>query len=166
MKDLVKLVENNEELVVLKVNELTTLQTALNPHLNNNMEFITITKGNQHVLTITYKDGDTFSFTWGTRGHTLISEGLEILRDKVTRLLIDINVFIDINTPGTPKLATSYHHGKVYQLNLLNGSQRQVLRFSKEESMRDKLADLGYELTGNENNDNVGMIEHYKLMIG
>ena len=53
------------------------------PFVNSKMAYITVTKGKNHTLTVINKDGTTWSFDWGERGHTLISASTEQLKKAV-----------------------------------------------------------------------------------
>ena len=75
------------ELVVLKVNANDSLTVAMHPYVQSNYDYITVTRGSDHVLTVVKKDGTTFDFHWGYSGYTLISEGLEVLRRKVVEFI-------------------------------------------------------------------------------
>lgn len=85
-KKIFKLVADDMEKVVIKVNASDNLTIAMNPYVNATYDYITITKFTNYertnVLTIIKKDGNTFSFSWGS-STTLISQNLEILKRKV-----------------------------------------------------------------------------------
>lgn len=85
--DVFELVENNDNLVVLKVKADDNLTIALNPYVNATYDYISVTKGKDHILTIIKKDGTSFSFHWGYGGYTLISEDLELLRKRVVEFI-------------------------------------------------------------------------------
>lgn len=95
MTNVFKIVENNSEVVVLKVNSENNLIIALNPYINANMDYISVTKGENHILTVVKKDGSTFNFYWGINGYTLICESLELLRKKVVEFIKLNNISID-----------------------------------------------------------------------
>ena len=82
MSDVFELTTQNSEAVVLKVKELSNLDIALNPYVNSSYDYITVSRGEDHVLTIIHKDGKTTSFQWG-RSTTLIGKELETLKEKV-----------------------------------------------------------------------------------
>lgn len=94
MANVFELVEDNDSVVVLKVNADDPLTVALNPYVNATYDYISVTKGENHILTIVKKDGSTFSFHWGISGYTLICDELELLRKKVlhTIKLCDIKI--------------------------------------------------------------------------
>lgn len=78
-----KLIENTNKQVILKVDAGDTLSIARHPYVNINYDYITVTKGIDHTLTIIKKDGKTFSFSWGFTGYTLVSDNLHRLRREV-----------------------------------------------------------------------------------
>jgi hypothetical protein len=85
-------VANDETQVVLKVTVKDNLQIALNPYIQSDYDYITVTKGPNHTLTVIKKDGTTFSFVWGVGGFTLISDNLERLRKEVVKFIESQNI--------------------------------------------------------------------------
>lgn len=85
-KKIFKIVADDLEKVVIKVNASDNLTIAMNPYVNATYDYITVTKitnnDRTNVLTIIKKDGNTSSFSWGS-STTLISESLKILKRKV-----------------------------------------------------------------------------------
>lgn len=89
-----ELVDNDKTQVILKVNAKDTLTVARHPYISMDYEYITLTKGINHILTTVRKDGKTFSFSWGFCGGTLISENLMRLKDEVCKYLDYIGIDI------------------------------------------------------------------------
>lgn len=87
LSKVMKIVDRNSDRVVIKVNADDPLTTAMYPFIPGNTAYITVTLGDNHVLTVVKKDNSTFSFHWGLGGHTLISESLEQLRKEVVKFL-------------------------------------------------------------------------------
>lgn len=87
MKNVFELINNTNEMVVLRVNADDNLIIALNPYISGDMDYITVTKGENHTLTIIKKNGKTWSFDWGVNGYTLISSNTELLRKKVIHFI-------------------------------------------------------------------------------
>ena len=85
-------VSNDDLQVVLKVSVKDNLQVALNPFIQRNYDYITVTKGENHTLTVIKKDGKSFSFNWGEYGFTLISENLERLKREVVKFIKSQNI--------------------------------------------------------------------------
>lgn len=95
-----ELVENNDEMVVLKVNTEDNLTVALNPYISGDMDYISVTKGENHILKVIRKDGTTFSFHWGHSGYTLISNELELLQKKVVEFIErELYIPLELNFP-------------------------------------------------------------------
>lgn len=69
--------------VILKVKRVNNLTIAMFPFIQSTYDYITVTRGEDHILTVIKKDGTTFSFHWGNNGHTLISENTERLKTNV-----------------------------------------------------------------------------------
>ena len=89
-----KIVDNDNEQVVIKNMLHTSREVAMNPWLSLDIDYITILKGKTHIFTIIYKDGHTSSFSWGSGGMTIISESLNRLKLKVLEFLRTQNVLL------------------------------------------------------------------------
>lgn len=87
LSKVMKIVDRNSDRVVIKVSSDDPLTTAMYPFIPGNTAYITVTLGENHVLTVIKKDNSTFSFHWGIGGYTLISESLEQLRKEVVNFL-------------------------------------------------------------------------------
>lgn len=71
----VKVDINHPNFVLLKVTG-TKHDILATGTLSGNEEYIRLTKGKRHVLTISPKDGEPFSFVFGEGTHTVISQNL------------------------------------------------------------------------------------------
>ena len=80
LNEIFKLVSADEDKVVIEVLADSPLKVAMFPFVSSEYNYITITRGCKHVLTVIKKDGKTFSFHFGDGGYTLISESLEELK--------------------------------------------------------------------------------------
>lgn len=87
LSKVMKIMDRNSDRVVIKVNSDDPLTTAMYPFIPGNTAYISVTLGENHVLTVIKKDNSTFSFHWGIGGYTLISESLEQLRREVVKFL-------------------------------------------------------------------------------
>lgn len=127
--------KNTEDMAILKVAVKTPLEIAMHPYLSSNYEYITITKGCNHVFTIVKEDGTTFSFHYGFSGCTSISEELIVLRNKVNDTLEEYGVIIDVQTMGLPyKMDIFYDtYGRSWQatLSFQDSLERQSIWSSK-----------------------------------
>ena len=74
--DVIEIVENNNDYILLEVTG-DRKQCILTGVLNGNEELIKVTKGKNHTLTIYFKDGKNFSYSFGESGYTLISDNEE-----------------------------------------------------------------------------------------
>lgn len=83
------LVEATPGQVVLKVLANNPLTVAKFPFISMDMAYITVTRGKNHTLTVTKKDGKTWSFDWGERGYTLISDNTERLKKAAIEYIED-----------------------------------------------------------------------------
>ena len=75
-----EIVERNSDKIILKVLAKDSLTVAKHPYVSAEWDYITVTRGKEHVLTVIKNDGSTFNFHWGESGYTLISEGLKKLK--------------------------------------------------------------------------------------
>ena len=87
LSKVMKIVDRNSDRVVIEVKSDDPLTTAMYPFIPGNTAYITVTLGDNHVLTVVKKDNSTFSFNWGIGGCTLISENLSQLRREVVTFL-------------------------------------------------------------------------------
>ena len=83
--DLVKIIENNEECVILKVNKNAKIDLIKTGYFDGNEELIRYTKGRNHQITIFYDNNSTFSWGFGESGYTLVSEKV----DRMKSLIVD-----------------------------------------------------------------------------
>lgn len=84
-----QLVQVTPSQIILKVTADDPLTVALYPFVSSDMAYITVTRGDEHTLTVTKKDGKTWSFHWGNSGYTLISENGERLKKAVIEYIQD-----------------------------------------------------------------------------
>lgn len=96
------LVENTDEMVILKNEVKNPLEIAKNPWLSSDDEYITITKGRDHVLTLVKTDGKTVSISFGGRGSTLISDSFRKLKEKAVETAQVFGVLLEIPTTRKP----------------------------------------------------------------
>ena len=96
------LVENTDEMVILKNEVKRPIDIAKNPWLSNEDEYVTITKGRNHVLTLVKTNGKTVSITFGERGYTLISDNFRRLKEKAIEAAHVFGVLLEIPTTKVP----------------------------------------------------------------
>lgn len=116
------LVTVTNEQVVLKVNAEDNLMIAMHPYISSDYDYITVTRGSNHILTIIYTNGHTFDFHWGIGGYTLISDGLERLRREVCDFIKENHILLDMKSDVIRK-ATVYYNNNYHKWQLtLNDS--------------------------------------------
>lgn len=76
--DSTKLVEDNEDCVILEVIEGKELDLIKTGCFGGNETMIRLTKGDVQNCTIWYKNGRTSSWHWGLGGYTLVTRDTEI----------------------------------------------------------------------------------------
>lgn len=96
------LVENTDEMVILKNEVKRPIDIAKNPWLSSDDEYVTITKGRDHVLTLVKTNGKTVSISFGGRGHTLISDNFRRLKEKAIETAHVFGVLLEIPTTKKP----------------------------------------------------------------
>lgn len=106
--------------VILKVNANNSLKVAKYPFVSTDYDYITVTRGKKHLLTVIKKNGTTFSFHWGEGGYTLISDELELLKHNVMAFIDDCNIIMEYDGTETLTEATIYYNSwyKKWQLSL------------------------------------------------
>ena len=80
MSEVFEFVKADNNKAILKVKELSTLMIAEHPYLNSKMDYITITRGKRHTMTVINKDGSTWSVNWGEGGYTLCTDSVDSLK--------------------------------------------------------------------------------------
>lgn len=71
----VKIVENNEECVILEVVG-TPFDLIRLGCFNGNEKMFRLTKGAKHTCTVWKENGENYSWFWGYGGHTLVSDDM------------------------------------------------------------------------------------------
>lgn len=94
-KSIFTLEETDNEVIVLKVNCNSPLEAARNPYVDMNTEYVSLTRGEDHILNVVCSDGSAWNFHFGKSGYTLISENNKLLKDKVLSYLHDRHILID-----------------------------------------------------------------------
>ena len=108
--------------VILKVKAETPLKVAQYPFLSGDWSYITVTRGCSHILTVVKTDGTTFSFKWGSGGHTIVADSLELLKANVVAFIQDENAILLDYTGETPKDISIYYNSNfnAWQLSINN----------------------------------------------
>ena len=97
LNEIFKFVSADEDKVIIEVVADSPLKVAMFPFVSSEYNYITVTRGRNHILTVIKKDGKTFSFDFGDNGHTLISDSLEELKKQVLRFISDSGILIEWN---------------------------------------------------------------------
>lgn len=142
MDKVFELCHRDSEKVVLKVNADDPLVVAMHPYISSDMAYITVTRGNEHVLTVVKKDGTTFSFTWGESGHTLISKNLETLKKKVISFIENDNHILLEWNDSQPVEANIFFNSnyKLWQLTLRGKGRLCAHWWSKDAKSYEEMA--------------------------
>ena len=113
MNKVFELVSNSNEQVVLKVLADDPLVVAMCPYVSGDMAYITVTKGENHVLTVINKNAKRWSFDWGTSGYTLISSNTERLKKEVLKYIDGLNISIEYQ--GQPVRQVNVYYNDWYK---------------------------------------------------
>lgn len=94
--ELVKIVENNEECVILEVTG-SMLDIIKLGCFNGDEKLIRLTKGNNHTCTV-WTDNRNYSWHWGIGGHTIVSDAMDkkgkLIQDCIEK---DFEIYIGSN---------------------------------------------------------------------
>ena len=125
--------------VIIKVNADSPLTVAEYPFIKKQYQYITVTRGEKHILVIVKEDGDTFSFHWGNGGYTIIGEELEMLKNAVIQFIEENDIILDYDGSPINEVTIYFNHNfNLQQLNLDNTKYWSKTAKSFEE-MRDEV---------------------------
>lgn len=91
------LLRNEKDHVVLEIpwDRMSELDVKGDPIWSGNEEYIKVTKGEDHIMTIRDKDGNEESFNFGLSGRTLVSEKTERKKKAIMDFLKDEMVIME-----------------------------------------------------------------------
>jgi len=95
--EIFSIVSHDKEKIVLKVSIEDNLTAAMHPYISRNCEYITVTRGKNHILVAINKDGTSFSFQWGSNGYEIIDERTTMLKLKVREFISSQGLLIDLD---------------------------------------------------------------------
>lgn len=103
--------ENTPTEVIVKVLPLSLIDVAKHPFVSADWAYITVTKGKNHVLSVIKQDGTKgVSFEWGKGGYTLISNGLEDLKQAVCLFVErDSAIMLDVDFESIKEATICYN---------------------------------------------------------
>ena len=135
-----ELVSVDNEKVVIKINAKDPLTVAMNPEFSSNMAYITVTRGEKHIMTIIREDGTTWSFHWGGGSSTLISDSVAAMRNKVVDFIRENGIVFGLT--NKPSEATIYYNNnyKSWQLTLRHGSESDYIWYKDAHNEYDMMA--------------------------
>ena len=99
----VKIVENNEECVILEVvgAPLDLIRLGC---FNGNEKMFRLTKGDNHTCTVWKENGDNYSWWWGCGGHTLVSDQMQKIGNLIQECIEqDFEIYIGSNKRNIQK---------------------------------------------------------------
>ena len=86
--------DTTDTMVIIKVTADNPLLIAQFPFVQKNYAYITVTRGEDHNLTVVYEDGHTFSFHWGHSGYTLVDETCDMLHWAVEQFIEESDILL------------------------------------------------------------------------
>lgn len=134
MSDIFEFVKADSRKAILKVKEVNNLIIADYPFINSKMDYITITRGRRHTMTVINKDGSTWSVDWGEGGVTMCADSVNALKWAARDFFqLECGVLLDFTVENDEiKEATVFynHNLRSWQLSLRVGPyQEQHLWF-------------------------------------
>ena len=87
MNKIFKLVSVDAEKAIIEVGELDLLDLAEHPYLDVDNKYITVTRGDDHILKVINKDGSSWSIVWGYHGATRCGDLVNKLKGAVVDFL-------------------------------------------------------------------------------
>ena len=134
MSEIFEFVKADNQKAILKVKELNGLLIAEHPYVNAKMDYITITRGSRHTMTVINKDGTTWSVNWGEGGVTMCSDSVNALKWAARDFFqLECGILLDLTTDNSAikEAKVFYNHNfRAWQLYLRVGPyQEQNLWF-------------------------------------
>lgn len=132
--------EANKDLVVIKVNCDNNLTAAKNPPVDMTYDYISITRGKEHIFDVIRKDGTSYNFHFGESGRTCIDKSTELLKNKVLSFLEEKNILIGYEHQPLVKANIYYNHNyNKWQLTMESKNRESVYFWSKTATCADDL---------------------------
>lgn len=97
-----RIFKNSFDQIVLQNTAKTVDDAALFPYINIDIDFISITKGENHVCNIIKDNGKCITFCWGHDGYTIISSSLESLKQKACEFITSQGIALSVKTTMQP----------------------------------------------------------------
>lgn len=105
-----KVIQNTPAQVVLQNTAKTGLDVALHPYVSTDVDYITVTKGDNHNCTVINTKGNTYNFHWGKNGYTLVSENVQMLKQAVMNFISSQGIALDVCTIMQPNKARIFYN--------------------------------------------------------
>ena len=104
-----KIEEVTSKQVIVEVSAKDPLTVARYPFLDSQMKYITVTRGDNHICTVIKEDGTTWSWEFGSRGHTLISDSVFEPQKNLLEFIKSNDIAIEY-AGGSPKSARIFYN--------------------------------------------------------
>ena len=128
----------NDEVIVLKVNCNSPLEAAKNPYVDMTYNYISLTRGRDHILTVVDKQGKSWSIDFGISGHTLVDDRTTLLKNKVLDFLNENHILVEYRGQPLREASIFYNHNyKQWQLSMDNTHYMSKTAASAEELIKE-----------------------------
>ena len=109
--EIYELVKRTPDLVVIKVKDVDTLTRACHPEMPGaETEYVSVTRGSNHIMTFIKKDGTSWSISWGNSGCTMCSDSLRATKwDIVHFIEDDCGILLDLKDGDITKASIFYN---------------------------------------------------------
>jgi len=77
LKDLVKVIEDNDACVILEVLPDQSLELIKLGCFNGDEKLFRLTKGSDHTCTVFREDNSSYSWHWGYSGYTMVTDNMD-----------------------------------------------------------------------------------------
>lgn len=117
--EIYELVKRTPDLVVIKVKDVDNLTKACHPEMPT-CEYVSVTRGRNHIMTFINKDGSSWSISWGDSGCTMCSDSLRATKwDIVHFIEDDCGILLDLKDDDIVKASIFYNNNfKKWELSV------------------------------------------------
>lgn len=137
--------EVTDDYVIVKVNADDNFTVARHFYIQRDYDYITVTRGCHHIITVIRKDGSTFSWGCGGGRSTIVDDATDLLRNKLFEFIDAQNILLDLTFSQIEKVRigrskrTQWH----WTMRLVNKDGRYSNEYiSKATSFDDMVKDV------------------------
>ena len=153
MSNIFEFVKADSQKAILKVKEVNNLTIAEYPFISSKMDYITITRGRRHTMTVINKDGSTWSVNWGEGGVTMCTDSVNALKWAARDFFqLECGILLDLTTDNSEIKEASifYNHNfRAWQLHLRVGPYQEQNLWFKDCYDEDGVIEKAKQYIGN-----------------